>query len=577
MQPIDTPVPPGFTYEDFGEVAGEPEVHSDGEIWAQTLWDLRATLGVEATRRIVTEAMRLSPPEPSFLDMRNAILQASTEDDDAIWAVFAARGMGYFASTDGSADIAPDADTNAPPPPGVEGTVRGIVRDDDGQPLAGAHVGIAGHDTKGRGGLGPLLAADTDSSGGYLFGAPAGPYPLMIASRAGHRDARDDVLVSDGGTVTVDFTLVRDWSSAANGASVERFSGPDNSASGCGPGGLIDDRSDSVWGSDRSAGGQTIVIDLGAPVDVASVAIDPAAGCGDDPSAGLREYELRGSTGPDGELRPLGAAGEFAFGLGGTLRDLAGTSAARVRYVQLHAKTPQDTAADGSGAEFLDVAELHVAKQPGSALGPSADTGAAQGVGATAAGLTGTVTPHGGPAQVLFEYGPTAAYGTTVAAQALGPGEAAVPVGAVAGNLQPLTLYHFRVVATRDGQRYEGGDARFVTGAATLPPPPTSGAVLARIAGRRLKADRRGRFKVRVAFGAEAPAGTALLTVRARRQRLALKRFPVRPSREVTVKLRLSRAGRRAIKPGRSKRVKVELRLPGGEQVAKRMKLARRR
>ena len=135
--------------------------------------------------------------------------------------------------------------------------MKGTVRDDDGQPLAGAHVGIAGHDTQGRGGLGPELAADTGAAGDYQFDAPAGPYPLMIARRAGHREARaDDVTVSDGALVNVNFTLVRDWSSAANGASVERFTGPDNSASGCGPGGLIDDRADAVWGSERTAGGQ---------------------------------------------------------------------------------------------------------------------------------------------------------------------------------------------------------------------------------------------------------------------------------------------------------------------------------
>ena len=31
----------GYTYADYGNVVGGPEVHGDGEIWAQTLWDLR--------------------------------------------------------------------------------------------------------------------------------------------------------------------------------------------------------------------------------------------------------------------------------------------------------------------------------------------------------------------------------------------------------------------------------------------------------------------------------------------------------------------------------------------------------
>ncbi len=36
----------GFTYGDFGRIASGPEVHADGEIWAQTLWDLRGAVGV---------------------------------------------------------------------------------------------------------------------------------------------------------------------------------------------------------------------------------------------------------------------------------------------------------------------------------------------------------------------------------------------------------------------------------------------------------------------------------------------------------------------------------------------------
>ena len=41
----------GFTYGDLGKVIGAPEVHADGEIWAQTLWDLRDEVGVETRAR----------------------------------------------------------------------------------------------------------------------------------------------------------------------------------------------------------------------------------------------------------------------------------------------------------------------------------------------------------------------------------------------------------------------------------------------------------------------------------------------------------------------------------------------
>ena len=195
-----------------------------------------------------------------------------------------------------------------------------------------------------------------------------------------------------------------------------------------------------------------------------------------------------------------------------------------MRYLELHAKTPQGTAAGESGAQFLDVAEIHVGKVPGSPLGAAADTGAARGVGATAARRsTGTVTPHGGAAQVLFEYGTTTGYGAAVAAAARSPaGGAPVPLSARSAGLQPSTTYHYRFVALRGGRRYEGADATFTTArraaAADADPDADAHADAERAARRRstgseLTADRKGMFKVRVAFGAAAPAGTARLRV----------------------------------------------------------------
>jgi extracellular elastinolytic metalloproteinase len=119
----------GYTYGDFGEihpVGVEP--HADGEIWGETLWDLRARLisahgaadGINRARALVTDGLRLAPDNPTFLDVRNAILQADVNrgfgDRDRIWAVFAARGMGLRASTFGPTDGNPIEDFSAPPP-----------------------------------------------------------------------------------------------------------------------------------------------------------------------------------------------------------------------------------------------------------------------------------------------------------------------------------------------------------------------------------------------------------------------------------------------------------------------------
>jgi hypothetical protein len=125
--------PGGYTYGDFGKILCDPtcraEVHHDGEIWVETLWDLRNALifahgvaeGIFRARALITDGMRLSPPSPSFLDMRNAILQADVNrgfgDAYVIGTTFAARGMGLNARTAGDNDTAPVEDFTPPPPP----------------------------------------------------------------------------------------------------------------------------------------------------------------------------------------------------------------------------------------------------------------------------------------------------------------------------------------------------------------------------------------------------------------------------------------------------------------------------
>nr|WP_284291027.1 M36 family metallopeptidase [Angustibacter aerolatus] len=77
-QPLDCPVgttstkcpgtpgagPGGYTYGDFGKIIGAPEVHADGEIWGETLWDLRGRLGSKLTESLVTRAMEPGPGRP---------------------------------------------------------------------------------------------------------------------------------------------------------------------------------------------------------------------------------------------------------------------------------------------------------------------------------------------------------------------------------------------------------------------------------------------------------------------------------------------------------------------------------
>ena len=110
----------GYTYGDYGKILGGPEFHADGEIWVQTLWDLRQAMikkygaknGVARTEFLVTNGLRLTPVKPSYLDARDGILQANAgaqgfNAKSVIWKVFAKRGMGSNARSNGPNDNRP--------------------------------------------------------------------------------------------------------------------------------------------------------------------------------------------------------------------------------------------------------------------------------------------------------------------------------------------------------------------------------------------------------------------------------------------------------------------------------------
>lgn len=114
--------PGGYTLADVGHIFGGGfEVHADGELWLETLWDIRSSaIGIVAAERIITDGLRLAPNNPSFLEARDAIIQADRVDNaganyDTLWAIFAARGMGYSASTTSSAATTATAATDLPP------------------------------------------------------------------------------------------------------------------------------------------------------------------------------------------------------------------------------------------------------------------------------------------------------------------------------------------------------------------------------------------------------------------------------------------------------------------------------
>jgi hypothetical protein len=375
----DTGADGGYTLGDMARVADGAQVHADGEIWAQTLWDLRDALGGATARELITQAMRVSPDNPSFLDMRNAILQADQAvsggaAETAIWQVFADRGMGYFADVQDANDTTPVESFATPPDPGDGvGSLSGKVTDAvTGHPISGALVEF------------PLLgdlSGTTDAFGQYaITDIPAGAYPRIVTTRNTYSGARaENVQIAADTPHVLDVQLRRNWASFGGGGRIHAATGPDFTADGCGPRHAIDQSLLSGWSSLAGAA-RSITVRLPAYVDVNGVAIDPGAVCGDPDTASLKGYKV--------EVSPTGASGTWivaktgAFTLADAhrLHSFTVTKRRGIRYVRLTMTSNQ------GHPDFVDAAEFEV-------YGPTSLL--CLGVGATRVGTNGRNTLNG--------------------------------------------------------------------------------------------------------------------------------------------------------------------------------------
>ena len=94
---------------------------------------------------------------------------------------------------------------------------------------------------------------------------------------------------------------------------------------------------------------------------------------------------------------------------------------------------------------------------------PKANTGGTHEVSYASATLAGSVNPNGANTSYYFQYGPTKAYGGQTAIADAGSGTRLVNVRLGVGGLQPLTVYHYRLVAVNANGVATGGDNTFKT------------------------------------------------------------------------------------------------------------------
>ncbi len=248
------------TYGDYGYDMSGAEVHSDGEIWTAALWTLRSRIleavggnqvqASDITEHLVTDAMPLSPPSPSMLDMRDAIVKAAelryrSRFTDLIWDAFAERGFGASAKTAGENDTTPKPGFDVPQK-ALNGTLDlKLVNASAGGPVKGARV------------LGGLFEArttpifTTNKSGRGSAAFAAGSYQVTIQA-PGFGIQRFTVPISKGKTTKRTIRLRPNLASQYSGAKVVATT---SEASALPAANAFDDSEATAWQTDGAAKG----------------------------------------------------------------------------------------------------------------------------------------------------------------------------------------------------------------------------------------------------------------------------------------------------------------------------------
>jgi hypothetical protein len=101
--------------------------------------------------------------------------------------------------------------------------------------------------------------------------------------------------------------------------------------------------------------------------------------------------------------------------------------------------------------------------QAGSLTAPSVSTGSVSNLTFSSATFDGSVDPRGKEANYVFQYGPARSYGSQTPLSSAGNGTKTIRVSQSVSGLQPLTTYHYRIVASSPAGTTKGRDRTFTT------------------------------------------------------------------------------------------------------------------
>ncbi len=325
-----------LNYSNIGYDTPGAEVHSDGEIWNAVQWALRQAFideyqsaypyedvqrqqecadglitpaqcpGNRRWIQLIFDAFLLVPAAPSMLDARDAMLAADMArfggaNQELMWKVFAQRGMGELAFSNGGDDPAPIPNFASPLEDEAEVRFR-VLAMDGSVSINTAQVYIGHFATRSR----PIadtdpetLVDETDALSRRatlntrdIAEIVPGTYDFIVAAPGYgiHRFVRS----LEAGSTTLEFVLPTNWASANNGASVTTTATEEANIEAAAT--LIDDSEDTGVriGDIAPVEGAYALIELaGGAHSISRVNVSTAAGPNNGGRfTGIRQFEI---------------------------------------------------------------------------------------------------------------------------------------------------------------------------------------------------------------------------------------------------------------------------------------------
>ncbi|PTX60802.1 fungalysin/thermolysin propeptide [Melghirimyces profundicolus] len=289
-------------FGDLGYDITGPEVHADGEIWSAILWKIREVLaakygeekGARVAEQLIVDAMPISAPNPSMIDMRDAILAADVDRHHGdhfheLWKVFASRGLGAGAAADSADDTDPrpafdhlDSNQNGQ-------LVGKVINASTGKPVEGARVIVGSYEAR------TSHAAKTGTRGGFGIDMTEGTYDITIQARGFGSRTLKDIPITKGKTQSLKVKLSPNYASLANGAKVMSVTSEDAALKAKN---AFDDTEATVWATqEKESGfdGEHVVLKLAGdePVTVKTIQVSAFKDISKARFAALKDFTLQ--------------------------------------------------------------------------------------------------------------------------------------------------------------------------------------------------------------------------------------------------------------------------------------------